>query len=139
MSVQVHEPSVRVSINLSVWCVGNVTSTEITGEWNRKGCVQWSRLTSACKKTHTRTQTMDFPEHLKLLQQLESLWGDGSEREEGRREGGRGRKKGGKWRQTAIHAFKASTPEINTTFCILAVGRVHISQCVSECFTGEGG
>lgn len=78
---------------------------------------------------------MDFPEHLKLLQQLESLWGDGSEREEGRRER---QKKGGKWRQTAIHAFKASTPEINTTFCILAVGRVHISQCVSECFSHRG-
>ena len=29
---------------------------------------------------------MDFPEHLKLLQQRESLWGEGSEQEEGRRE-----------------------------------------------------
>jgi len=48
---------------------------------------------------------MDFPEHLKLLQQLESLWGDGSEREEGRREGGRGRKKGGSGdRQLSMHS-----------------------------------
>lgn len=35
-------------------CVGNVTSKQITGERDKKkGCVQRSRLTSACKKTHS--------------------------------------------------------------------------------------
>lgn len=87
------------------------------------------------ENTHTHTQTMDFPEHLKLLQQLGSLWGEGSEQEEGRRE----RQKGGSGEKTAIHAFKASMPEINTTSCNVVGGHVHISQCVCECFTGGGG
>lgn len=54
-----------------------------------------------------------------------------------RREGGRGRKEWG--RKTGIHAFRASMLEINTTSCILAGGRVHIGECVSVCFIGEGG
>lgn len=52
-----------------------------------------------------------------------------------RREGGRGRKRG----ETAIRAFRASMPEINTTFCVLAGGRVHIRKSVCVCFSGEGG
>lgn len=74
---------------------------------------------------------MDFPEHLKLLQQLESLWGDGSEREGGEweRERDRQRERGSGERQLSMHSG-ASKPEINTTFCSLAGGRVHISRCV---------
>lgn len=45
---------------------------------------------------------MDFPEHLKLLQQLESLWGDGSEQEEGKSERSGRREQG----TTAIRAFR---------------------------------
>lgn len=91
---------------------------------------------------------MDFPEHLKLLQQLESLWGDGSEQEEEEweRETGRERERegGSGERQLSMHSG-ASKPEINTTFCSLAGGRVHISRracvCVRvcECFIGGGG
>lgn len=33
----------------------------------------------------------------------------------------------------------ASKAEINTTFCILAGRRVHISQCMCGCLIGEGG
>lgn len=41
-----------------ICCIGNVTSKEITGGRNRKGCVQRSRLTSACKKIHSLMHTL---------------------------------------------------------------------------------
>lgn len=64
--------------------------------------------------------------------------GERDRQREREREGGSGE------RQLSMHSG-ASKPEINTTFCSLAGGRVHISRracvCVRvcECFIGGGG
>lgn len=84
--------------------------------------------------------TTDFPEHLKLLQQLESLWGESRENEGSERQAEEEteRERSSRERQLSMHS-EAGKLEINTTFCVLAGGRVHISRCMCECLTGDGG